>query len=222
MCGRFVIASTIGLPERFGVKGVAEETSPRFNIAPTATIPIVVQPEGPDSRRLEQMVWGMRPPWAKPGAPLLINARAETLASRNSFRDAFLASRCLIPATGFYEWRWEGFRRRPFYFTLSSGGLFGMGGLFFAGTPFRFVIVTTPANELVSPFHSRMPAIIAPSDEEAWLAPGPLDPNRAAAIASPCPAASMAVQEVSPLVNNPANDGPNLIRPVIQGNITGD
>jgi putative SOS response-associated peptidase YedK len=222
MCGRFAIASTIGLPDRFGVKGVAEETRPRFNIAPTATIPVVVQPEGPDSRQLEQMEWGMRPPWAKPGAPLLINARAETLASRNSFRDAFLTCRCLIPATGFYEWRREGFGRRPFYFSLSSGGLFGMGGLFFPGTPSRFVIVTTQANELVSPFHVRMPAIIAPSNEKDWLTSGPLDPDRAAAITSHCPATSMAAWEVSPLVNNPANDGPNLIRPVIQEKLGGD
>jgi putative SOS response-associated peptidase YedK len=129
MCGRFTLTTNLGaIAQRFGVARFLEEIGPRYNIAPTQTV-IVVNDDG--TRPLTQMQWGLIPSWAKDPAigNRMINARAETVATRLAFRVALRKRRCLIPADGFYEWQPAGRRKQPVYITLKSREPFSFAGL---------------------------------------------------------------------------------------------
>ncbi|MDQ3609919.1 MAG: SOS response-associated peptidase [Actinomycetota bacterium] len=169
MCGRYTLTSGAGeIDDRFGTRlpGLA---GGRYNVAPTETIAIVAAPE-PGTRRAHAVRWGIEPPW-KRGGPL-INARSETAANRHPFAKLVSqpASRCLIPADGFYEWmRAEDRRepRRPFHFTLTDGRPFAFAGLWDGEAA---TILTTAPNELVARLHDRMPVILDDQGaERAWL-----------------------------------------------------
>ncbi|HMA05841.1 MAG TPA: SOS response-associated peptidase [Methanomicrobiales archaeon] len=219
MCGRFTIIPTIDFHERFGLpEGPA--VIPRYNIAPGQDIPVVVATSG--GNRLATMTWGFIPPFARDpaaGRPL-INARAETILEKSSFRDAVRDHRCLVPASGFYEWKREGRRKVPFYLRLPAAPLFSFAGLYAtlrdpAGRDHAtFAIITTEPNRLVSGLHDRMPAILRQETEGDWLGPGPVTPAVLEGILSPYPAEEMEAFPVSGRVNDPENDGPDLVRPL--------
>ena len=219
MCGRFTITLTVGLAERFGVKDLSLHVAPRYNIAPSQPVPVVVLPEE-GGRELAEMSWGLVPCWARDPAAAArpINARAGTLEDRPSFRDPFLHHRCLVPASGFYEWKKEGKSREPFYIHRKDDGLVAIAGLYDiwrgpGGAELRsFAIVTTEPNSLVSRYHDRMPAILRQDDEETWLSPGRLARETAREILSPYPAEFLEAYRVSREVNNPAAEGSSLIR----------
>jgi putative SOS response-associated peptidase YedK len=168
------------------------------------------------------MVWGLVPHWARDPSAVghAINARAETLEERPSFRDPFRYHRCLVPANGFYEWRKEGKSREPSYIHRKDDGLFAIAGLYDtwrgpAGEELRsFVIVTSEPNSLVSRYHNRMPAMLRPDDEDRWLSPGRLAPETAREILAPYPAEFMEAYRVSRRVNDPATEGSDLIKRV--------
>ncbi len=182
MCGRYSITTA---PEALRALFRFEEQpnlAPRFNVAPTQSVP-VVRRDAEGHRRLSQLRWGLVPHWAKDlsiGAKM-INARAETLAEKPAFRQAFARRRCLIPADGFYEWRAEKgdkgpkqpyriefAERRPFAFA----GLWERWGEREEGTRIDSVtIITTDANETLRPLHHRMPVILEPESFEGWLDP---------------------------------------------------
>jgi putative SOS response-associated peptidase YedK len=150
----------------------------------------------------------------------VINARAETLLSRPSFRGAVQDRRCLVPASGFYEWKREGPRKVPFYIRLTGSPLFTFAGLYgtlrdpSGGEHATFAIITTEPNRLVAGLHDRMPAILPRKREETWLRPGPVGPADLESLLAPYPAGEMEAFPVSGKVNDPANEGPDLIRPL--------
>lgn len=229
MCGRYTLTSTDGLTEELGV-AVAEppEASewwrPRFNIAPTQPAPVVLVRDG--ERRLELMRWGLIPPWADSPAigARMINARAETLDAKPAFRDAVKHRRCLIPADGFFEWKLRGSGRStkkiPVYLRPVPRRLVAFAGLWERWRApdghwvTSFTIVTGPPNELVAPLHDRMPVVITRDHVDAWLAPGPLPHDALTSLLAVPPVADWQAAEVSPRVNSPAPDDPELIEPV--------
>jgi len=150
-----------------------------------------------------------------------INARAETLAERPLFRGLLARNRCLVPASGFYEWsRDGGGRRSPYYLRRKDADRFAFAGLYdvwhgVAGAALAtYTLITTAANEIVAPLHDRMPAILRREDEERWLAGGPPEPEELAALLGPYPAGEMEAYPVSARVGSPAVDDPFLIAPL--------
>ncbi|HVP07068.1 MAG TPA: SOS response-associated peptidase [Candidatus Acidoferrum sp.] len=223
MCGRYTLATQLELLEpRFGVDAGSAQHIPRYNIAPGQMVPVVTAENG---RMLSMMRWGLVPSWAKDESVgyRMINARAETVAEKPSFRKALESRRCLVPADGFFEWRKElgGSVKTPVRFVLKDRSLFAFAGLWERWKQpdgkdlLTYTIITTGANELVRPIHDRMPVILGRSDEGRWLdvstgkGKGPVD------LLAPFPASEMEVYEVSTAVNSPRNDVPACIEPVL-------
>ena len=222
MCGRFTLVSPyVAVTERFHAPAPAA-LRPRYNIAPGQDVLCVV---ADGARRFEPMRWGLIPSWAKDPAigHRLINARAETLAEKTSFRLAFAKRRCLIAADGFYEWRPVGKRKVPAYVFLKSGKPFGLAGLYETwqapdGNEIcTCTIVTTGANDLVRLIHDRMPVIVPEGVEDRWLDPAEGDLGRLQALLTPYPAAEMDAYDVTPAVNSTAHDAPDCILPARTG-----
>jgi len=220
VCGRFTLTTNLGaIAKRFGVARFLEEVGPRYNIAPTQTV-IVVNDDG--TRHLAQMRWGLIPSWAKDPAigNRMINARAETVATKPAFRVALRKRRCLIPGDGFYEWQQRGRTKQPFRIVLKNGEPFGFAGLWETWTSpegeeiQRCTIITTEANELLKPIHDRMPVILTREAEAVWLDPTIQDPERLLPLLMPYLTEEMEVYPVSAKVNNPENDGPECIKPL--------
>ena len=218
MCGRFTIVPTIDFHERFGLPP-GPALSPRYNVAPGQEVPVVIRE---DRNRVVPMTWGLIPSYSPDpvGGRPLINARAETLMERPAFREAVQNRRCLVPASGFYEWKKEGRRRVPFYIRLKTAPLFAFAGLYETrrdthgrelGT---FTIITTEPNELVAGLHDRMPAILAREREAGWIRAGGVGHEDLARILAPYPVGEMEAYPVSGKVHDPANDEPGLIRPL--------
>jgi len=222
MCGRFAIAITVGFHDRFGVQDTGIPVIPRYNIAPTQEVPIVVS-ESP--RTIVSMRWGLVPRWAKDPkiGSRMINARAETLEERPAFRDALASRRCLVPATGFFEWKKVGSRRIPYYVRLKGHPLFAFAGLYDrwrdpAGEDIAtFTIITTRPNAAVSPLHDRMPAVLLREYEERWVASGALSPEEREGMLEPVDAHLMEAYPVGPQVSNPNIESEDIIRPVQDG-----
>jgi putative SOS response-associated peptidase YedK len=220
MCGRYVLHSRdkIRLPS---LRTVAESEGselpfePHYNIAPTQTVLAIANfGMGIEARLIN---WGLVPSWSTEGKPF-INARAETLEQRPSFSDSFRLRRCLIPADGFFEWKRSGREKRPFYFQARDESLLMFAGIWDAWRKrdqliVTCAIVTTPANELVAELHNRMPAILAPEVQEAWLNPAT---NRVDLLRmlTPFPASQMKTYQVSSKVNSPENDTVELLQRV--------
>jgi putative SOS response-associated peptidase YedK len=223
MCGRYVLNLTAkDIRERFGISEFVETrvppVAPRWNVAPSQSIPVIV--EGDEGRELRPMTWGFKPAWIKGGAtrPPPVNARGETLLERPMFRTSVARHRCLIPATGFYEWQASGGgkRKQPWYFAMSDGQPFGFAGLWARGADDEgtTLIITTEPNPLVARVHDRMPVVLDPDAEAAWLDPRETDPSAVLGLLAPYPADRMVGYEVSDAVNRVGNDGPELVRPL--------
>jgi putative SOS response-associated peptidase YedK len=215
MCGRFALkAPPAELITRFGLDECAA-FKPRYNIPPGTDIPVIRQsPEG--KRVLHLLRWGLVPHWARDmsiGARLN-NARGETVAVKPSFRDAFKRRRCLVPASGFYEWKTEDRIKQPYYISLKSGEPMALAGLWESwkgpdGNILRTAcIVTTGANALMEPIHERMPVIISPEHWQDWLAE-PVE--KVERLVAPYPAAGMQAWPVSRRVSKTVDDDAGLI-----------
>ena len=226
MCGRYTeTAAFEELAQRFGITAtpddVTEALRPSYNVVPSQTVPIVVQIEG--ARALRFVRWGFKPYWMRQSKLAPVNARAETVMTSRTFRDAVKRWRCLVPADGFYEWQAGPGqkRKRPYYVRLKGSGLFAFAGLWSpehaeSGTPSSCTIITTSANSLVAPIHNRMPVILDPGDEGRWLDPHLLDPVAIRSCLRPFPAERMETYAVSALVSSPRNDGNELIEPATE------
>lgn len=188
---------------------------PRFNVAPSQQAPIVVADEN-GVRSLRQMRWGLVPHWSKgpDNRFSMINARAETVADKPAFRDAYRQRHCLVPMDGFYEWRKESGQKQPYRITMQDMGLFACAGLWerWEGpdeSVSSFTIIVTDANDFIRPIHDRMPVVVAPGDYGAWLTPGSdlrEIPTR--------PSSDYAAYRVSRRVNSSANDDAQVAEPV--------
>jgi len=219
MCGRFTLANSGQLSLRFGLADPAEAENvapaPRYNLAPGQDVATVVERAG--QRSLRAMRWGFAPAWLKEAkGPAPINARAETLLERPLFRGALAQYRCLIPADGFYEWQALPGRKtkQPIYARLRDGALFAFAGLYTPAGADRTatcVIITTAPNELMAPVHNRMPAILDPDDEAAWLDPDLTEPHAVLGMLHPYQADRMEAYPVASLVSSVRNEGSELI-----------
>jgi putative SOS response-associated peptidase YedK len=219
MCGRFVLVGSLAaIAGGFDVdeSSLPGDFRPRYNIAPGQDILAVVRDK---ANRLVSFRWGLIPAWSKDPAVgnRMINARAETLAEKPSFRSAFEKRRCLVIANGFYEWRREGRGKIPVYISLKSGAPFGFAGLYEtwvspAGDKVdSCAIITTASNGLLADIHDRMPAIIAKEDRARWLDPSVRDKNLLMALLRPYPSEEMTFHDVSAKVNSPGHDSADLI-----------
>ena len=221
MCGRYSLTADLAeLAGRFEFDGDWDAFERRYNIAPTQEVLTVV---GGEKRRGGFMRWGLIPHWAKDLkiGSRMINARAETVAEKPSFRTALRRRRCLILADGFYEWQRVGKNKRPMRIVMRSGEPFAFAGLWETwrdpeGTvvPSCTIITTTP-NDLLKPIHNRMPVILPKDIEDFWLDESVDDPIALGSVLTPYPDDAMEAYEVSPLVNSVANKGPEVIDPVI-------
>lgn len=225
MCGRFTLTvETARIAERFDCDpAVGADIGPRFNIAPTQAVPMIINDES--GNRLITAQWGLIPSWAKDrtiGARL-INARAETVDEKPAFRSSFIHRRCLIPADGFYEWQKVAKGKQPYRITLAGGELFAFAGLWeqwrnpSGGLVFSCAIITCAANKLVGTIHQRMPVILAGQVEQAWLNRELKDRLVLKEWLVPYPPEAMTAYQVSPLVNSPHYDDSRLILPLDGG-----
>lgn len=218
MCGRF--AQFTPLPKaamRFEAV-LRSSLSPRYNVSPQQKAAIVRLDARKGIRKLEDLTWGLLPAWAakKKDAHPLVNARAETLAEKPSFKEAFAKRRCLVPVDGFYEWKKEGERKVPHFFSMKGGGLFALAGLWDSFERDKeevvtFTIVTTAANVLMAPVHERMPVILGSSDVPVWLDPGLTDAKVLERYLRPYEGPDLEARPVSPYVSDSKNEGPNCI-----------
>jgi putative SOS response-associated peptidase YedK len=214
MCGRFTqthsaaeIAALFNLEE-------TPDWQPRYNIAPTQLIPTIVE-----SHQFKPLRWGLIPSWSKDSsiASKLINARAETVSEKPSFREAFKRRRCLIAADGYYEWKKQPGKKQPFYFRLESGEPFAFAGLWErwhspeGETIETCTIITTEANDLAATVHDRMPVILSQDEYDRWLDP---DFKSAQSLLHPYSSDKMLSYPVSTSVNSPSHDAPDCIEEV--------
>ena len=222
MCGRFTLTADVNTVQgAFPWLNVPGELQPRYNIAPSQ--PVAVVPND-GKNRLDYYLWGLIPAWAKDPSigDRMINARAETLAEKPSFRTPFKRRRCLVLADGFYEWRQEGKGqpKTPMYIRLESGEPFAFAGLWDqwnapdGSTILSCTIITTEPNNLVERIHNRMPVILPAQAYDAWLEPSEGNPAELSQWLRPYPAAEMMAYPVSRQVNSPGNESPDLITPL--------
>jgi putative SOS response-associated peptidase YedK len=218
MCGRFaLISSQQEFAGHFLVED-APELAPRYNIAPTQPV-LAVRVGQTGNREATHFAWGLIPSWAKDLSigQKLINARSETAAEKPAFRTALRRRRCLLPASGFYEWEKRGAAKQPYFIRMAGGGLCAFAGLWEVWngpdgeTLESCTILTTGPNELLAPIHNRMPVILVPADYDKWLDPRQTDSGRVVSLLQPFPAKNMEAYPVSTFVNSPRNDSPGCI-----------
>ncbi|MFW5691366.1 MAG: SOS response-associated peptidase [Chloroflexota bacterium] len=220
MCGRFVLnADSKAIQQAFDLTNLPDKLMPRFNIAPTQPVGVITNH---DPRSLQYFRWGLVPFWAKDSdiGSRMINARSETLQDKPSFKHAYRKRRCLIPATGFYEWKQTDDGKQPYFIHLKEQPVFAFAGLWESwdnpeGETLRtFTIITSDPNDLVKPLHNRMPVILRRDDYDMWLSPDDLPPDALTPLLRPYDADSMDAYPVSTQVNSPRNDAPDLIEPL--------
>lgn len=237
MCGRytiFQITDSDEIEDRFGATP-QRDLPPRYNAAPGQNLPVITNER---RKTVDELRWGLVPFWADDPdiGNRLINARAETIDEKNSFREAYKKRRCLILADGFYEWKEIGNGKQPYRVVTEDDGLFAMAGLWEQWTPPEdksqadldafaanhsrdeegegstvlesFTIITTEPNDTVSEIHNRMPVVLEPTEEDHWLTGNSKDLK---SLLDPYPADRMNAYPVSKQVNNPSNDSPEVI-----------
>jgi putative SOS response-associated peptidase YedK len=224
MCGRYTLIKLSNLLAYFPwIGSPAIMPEPRFNIAPSQSVAVVTNESA--QPKIDFLRWGLVPSWAKDGSitagSRMINARAETLAEKPAFSRLLRRQRCLIPADGFFEWqKTPGSKiKTPYYFRLTNEHPFAFAGLWdhwrsAEGQSVRTcTIITTAANSVVAPVHSRMPAMLTNSDCQTWLSPQEMPSQELLKLLAPYAAGEMTANPVSSLVSSPANEGSDLIKP---------
>jgi putative SOS response-associated peptidase YedK len=215
MCGRYRLSRRKQIiSEYFETVDWQDDWSPRYNIAPTQSVPVIRQNPKKHVRELARMKWGLIPHWAKDGsiAASTINAKSETAADKPAFRDPLRFRRCLIPADGFYEWARKGSSKQPYCFEVNEGELFGFAGLWDGwkdanGSWIKSCsILTTTPNAVTSPVHDRMPVILDPDSYDFWLDPGMQNVAAVSELLRPYDAGLIRCYPVSTRVNNVGND----------------
>lgn len=218
MCGRFTFAIS---PELLaGIFGVSEpgDLPARYNIAPSQQV-FIIREAATDGRFLSSARWGLVPHWVRDPSigSRMINARCETVHEKPSFRLPIRTRRCIIPASGFFEWAAPPAAKTPHYITMRDGSPLAFAGIWDSwkapvGENLETcAILTTAANSLVAPLHDRMPVLLHPTEFELWLDRSMNNPEKLQRLYQPYPAESLQEWEVSPLVNNPVRETPDTI-----------
>lgn len=219
MCGRFSLTSDLSrITQRFEAQSFVAEWNPRYNIAPGQAVLAVIEEQ--KQRKIIPMTFGFIPHWSKEKKTgyTMINARAETVADKPSFKQSFRSKRCLIPADGFYEWQHTEKSKFPYRFTLKNGALFAFAGIWDTWVDANqrethsLAIITTFGNTLTLQLHDRMPVILHKKDEAAWLDPSITEPEFLQPLLVPYEADEMEMYRVSPIVNSWRNDTPDCLR----------
>jgi putative SOS response-associated peptidase YedK len=229
MCGRYVFVDPEDIADRFDAGNFSMHLSPTFNAAPAQDLPVVIETDGGE-REIRLMHWGLLPRWNKPGgnAPEPINARAETIVEKPMFRSLVKSKRCIVPVSGYYEWRKEGSSKQPYYISVPSEPILGLAGLYDeltepdGKTIASYTIITTPPNAISGLIHNRMPAILARESEEEWLSKEVTDGHQVERLLVPFEAAEMVAWPVSKAVGKVENNSPALIEPIGTPLRTGD
>lgn len=219
MCGRYVLkASPAELQKVFHLEEVPEVLPPRFNIAPLQAAPVILD-AAPKALTIAR--WGLLPHWAKDAkvASRMINARAETLATRGAFKELLPDHRCLVPCDGFYEWKREGRARQPHFIHAASGELLAMAGLWSRWRSpdgldvVTFTVVTSASNPLVASIHDRMPVFLDEAGRKEWLSGTGTDLASLQRLLHPWDGAPLAEYAVTPHVNKATADDPACLEP---------
>lgn len=223
MCGRFALADTKDLKSRFHTKNTAPEAvRPNYNAAPTQSLPVIVEVGG--RAEIKVMHWGIVPVWAKDKprfAFSTFNARAESLLEKPMWKKVFPSRRCLVPATGFYEWQKRNNEKRPYYIHVGEREIFAMAGLYDewadkeTGEVFdSFTIITTRPNSVMRKIHDRMPVILGVDEEATWLDVDVSSPEDLLAMLDPYDEKDTLAYPVDQKVGNVRNNSPDLIQPL--------
>lgn len=226
MCGRYALhGPSSRLREQFeaDIDDIPADFGPRYNAAPMQLLPVIRQ--RPTGERVVQLLrWGLIPSWSKDEsiATKLINARGETVAEKPSFRAAYKSRRCIVPASGFYEWKKVAGGKQPYFIEPANELLFGFAGLWErwskpdGETVDTFTVITTEANEAMRSLHDRMPVILLPDDYDQWLTKT-TEPDLVRQLLVPCPDEMLQMHPVSKAVGNVRNEGPELIEQIQTG-----
>lgn len=216
MCGRFAVSITKSDIEKLMPEVESKEIKPNYNVAPTQTVASI---KDSDPNSISFLHWGLIPHWAKDKtiASKMINARSETVHEKPSFRSAYKKRRCILLATGYYEWKKTGKEKFPYYIGFDNE-LFLMAGLWekwidrSSGELIESTtIITTSPNKFTEEIHNRMPVILKTDETYKWLDPSS-DPNALHSLLKPCEPKGMTAWEVSKEVNSPKNNYPELIQ----------
>ncbi len=226
MCGRYSLTKPIKtLKEHFQATAFELKHGPRYNIAPSQQVPVILA--GAQGREIHTLRWGLIPSWAKDPdmANRLINARAETVHEKPSFRSSFRKRRCLVPADGFYEWQVRDEGKSPQYIRMHTGGLFAFAGLWSEWdsgqeTLRTFTIITIAANRELESIHHRMPVILLPEQYDRWMDPK-TSPDPLKDTLRPLGEGLLDHYAISKTVNSPKNDSAECIEPLLPGGGTG-
>ena len=220
MCGRYTVIKTSEIANRFSTINESSEYASRYNAAPSQLLPVVYRSEV--GVVVKTMKWGLVPAWSKEPKMKFntINARSEGLGDSRLYKRPLKQQRCIVPADGYYEWKKTPEGSIPYYFHLLHNEMYGMAGLYeiwHAGADnelFSFTIITTSANELSAGVHDRMPVILSPEQESAWLNQDLDDEHVLFTFLKPYTSSAMSCYRVPPLVNKVSNDGPELLHSV--------
>ncbi|MDQ0194974.1 SOS response-associated peptidase [Paenibacillus wynnii] len=222
MCGRYTI--TVSMEELMYRYLINDSTiihyAPKYNMAPTQQVPAIIH-DG-KKNRLGELRWGLVPSWAKDdkSGSKMINARAETLLEKTSFKRLLSTRRCIIPSDGFYEWQQQNSRKQPMRIVLRNGGIFSMAGLYdiWVNTEGKKLstctIITTSPNQLMADIHNRMPVILRTEDEEEWLRRDNQETSALKKLLIPYDADQMRAYPVAATVGNVRNDSCELIQEI--------
>ena len=220
MCGRIALTASMAMVAGHFKAATGLDYPKRYNIAPSQMVPVVTEKDG-KHREISLMQWGLVPPWARHPSigNHMINARAETLTEKESFNVAYQKQRCIIPATGFYEWQVQGAKKQPYYIHASGEGVLALAGLWdYWEDPDQriesFTIITTRANNFMLPVHERIPVIVQADDYEPWLNCRDYTAQDVAHLLKAPPDDLLVARPVSRFVNNPANDSWQCSQPI--------
>lgn len=225
MCGRYTLfADAIVIADRFYIVNLDQSLiRPRYNIAPSQNVAAIVRDDNKQENRLGMLRWGLVPVWAKDMSIgyKMINARSETVHQKPAYKRLLKKRRCLIPATGFFEWKKLDGRKQPFHIRLKNEEVFALAVLWDQWEHEGEIvnsctILTTRQNKLMEDIHNRMPVILTKENEKAWLDRGNDDPEYLQSLLQPYDADEMAAYEVTPSVGSPKNEGPELVEPLNQ------
>jgi putative SOS response-associated peptidase YedK len=228
MCGRAYSTFTDEeLALRYlGKKGVKfPRLRPNYNMSPSHEVPVVKVVDG--ERSIELHRWGLVPFWAKDIkiGYKMINARSETVTEKPAFRNAFQKRRCIVPLSGFIEWKRQGESKRPFRISLKDAPIMSVAGIWETWKDedvdatkeiHSFSVLTTSANSFMEKIHDRMPVILDPKNEEAWLDPENQKIEALTKLLKPCPSAWLEACEVSTLINSPRNNSEEVLKPLVE------
>jgi len=198
MCGRYSLQINKNFPSRFSVDNLPQYFKSQYNIAPSQTLPVIISQSG--KNQIQMMKWGLIPPWSKDEKGGIINTRVESVSIKPVFKKLLKNNRCLVPATGFFEWKNTDNGKQPHYIHLKTNNYFSMAGLFDDKTQSYTIITTTP-NKLLETIHQRMPVIFSQDQEKYWL-----ENNIQVDKIDPFPEELMEAYPVSWRVNSPVNN----------------